>query len=88
MKILAFAFVLLIEGGSAYPAWDYPRAISSADNPGGDMEHNWGFQSEHTNYENKIDLPRGKVLGGSSAINAGVALRARPEDFKKWNLPG
>uniref|UniRef100_UPI0025DF37E4 GMC family oxidoreductase n=1 Tax=uncultured Flavobacterium sp. TaxID=165435 RepID=UPI0025DF37E4 len=74
--------------GNAYPAWDYPTAISSANNPGGDAAHNWGFQSEPTSYGNKIDLPRGKVLGGSSAINGAVALRARPEDFKKWNLPG
>ena len=34
------------------------------------------------------ELPRGKVLGGSSAINCAVALRARPENFKKCNLPG
>src|SRR6218665_800936 len=80
--------ILLIEGGNAYAAWDYPTAISSANNPGGDAEHNWGFQSEPTSYGNKIDLPRGKVLGGSSAINGAVALRARPEDFKNWNLPG
>jgi choline dehydrogenase len=80
--------ILLIEGGNAYPAWDYPSAISSAANPGGDAAHNWGFQSEPTAYGNKIDLPRGKVLGGSSAINGAVALRARPEDFKNWNLPG
>jgi choline dehydrogenase len=80
--------ILLIEGGNAYPAWGYPTAISSANNPGGDAAHNWGFQSEPTSYGNKIDLPRGKVLGGSSAINGAVALRARPEDFKKWNLPG
>ncbi|NJO91369.1 MAG: dehydrogenase [Chloroflexia bacterium] len=80
--------VLLIEAGNAYPAWDYPAAISSANNPGGDAEHNWGFQSEPTFYGNKIDLPRGKVLGGSSAINGAVALRARPEDFKNWNLEG
>jgi len=80
--------ILLIEGGNAYHAWNYPVALSSADNPGGDMAHNWGFQSEPTGYGNKIDLPRGKALGGSSAINGAVALRARPEDFKNWNLPG
>jgi choline dehydrogenase len=80
--------ILLIEGGKSYPAWDFPAPISSADNPGGDAAHNWGFQSEPTAYGNKIDLPRGKVLGGSSAINGAVALRARPEDFNNWNLPG
>ena len=82
------ATVLLIEGGNAYSAWDYPSAVYSANNPGGDAAHNWGFQSEPTPYGNKLDLPRGKVLGGSSAINGAVALRARPQDFKNWNLPG
>lgn len=80
--------VLLIEAGKSYPASDYPNAIASANNPGGDAEHNWGFQSEPTPYGNKIDLPRGKVLGGSSAINAAAAVRARPQDFKNWNLSG
>lgn len=80
--------ILLIEGGNAYQSWDYPSAIYSANNPGGDAAHNWGFQSEPTPYGNKIDLPRGKVLGGSSAINGAVALRARPQDFKNWNLQG
>lgn len=80
--------ILLIEGGKSYPASDYPNAIASANNPGGDAEHNWGFQSEPTAYGNKIDLPRGKVLGGSSAINGAAAVRARPQDFKNWNLPG
>jgi len=80
--------VLLIEGGKAYLASDYPSEISSANNPGGDAAHNWGFQSEPTTYGNKIDLPRGKVLGGSSAINGAAAVRARPQDFKNWNLLG
>ncbi|CAN5370451.1 GMC family oxidoreductase N-terminal domain-containing protein [soil metagenome] len=80
--------ILLIEGGKSYPAWDFPAPIASADIPGGDAAHNWGFQSEPTAFGNKIDLPRGKVLGGSSAINGAVALRATPEDFNNWNLPG
>jgi choline dehydrogenase len=80
--------VLLIEGGIAYPAWDYPAEIYSSNNVGGDQKHNWGFQSETTSFGNSIDLPRGKVLGGSSAVNGAVALRARSEDFKNWNLPG
>ncbi|MBP4138386.1 GMC family oxidoreductase [Flavobacterium geliluteum] len=80
--------VLLLEGGKSYPAWGYPSTISSANNPGGDELHNWGIQSEPNSYGNRIDLPRGKVLGGSSAINGAVALRARPQDFKNWNLLG
>lgn len=80
--------ILLIEGGNAYPAWGYPSTISNVSNVGGDAAHDWGIQSEPTPYGNKIDMPRGKILGGSSAINGAVALRARPEDLKNWNLPG
>lgn len=80
--------VLLLEGGNAYPAWDYPTAVSSADNVGGDAGHTWGAQSAPTAYGKQVNLPRGKVLGGSSAINGAVAMRAKPEDFKNWNLPG
>ena len=80
--------VLLIEGGRAYEAWDYPLHIASADKPGGDANHNWGFKSEQNSNGKIMQLPRGKVLGGSSAINGAVALRARPEDFAKWNLQG
>ena len=80
--------ILLIEGGNAYPAGKYPSVISSANILGGDATHNWGIQTEPNSSGRKIDLPRGKVLGGSSAINGAVALRARPEDFEKWNLPG
>jgi choline dehydrogenase len=31
---------------------------------------------------------RGKVLGGSSAVNAAVAIRARAADFAKWTRRG
>ncbi|WP_281425784.1 GMC family oxidoreductase [Paraburkholderia edwinii] len=32
--------------------------------------------------------PRGKTLGGSSAVNAAVAIRARDADFAKWRAVG
>ena len=35
-----------------------------------------------------IHAPRGKTLGGSSAVNAAVAMRSRPEDFAKWRALG
>jgi choline dehydrogenase len=35
-----------------------------------------------------VPTPRGRVLGGSSAVNATVALRARPADFAKWGAHG
>ena len=35
-----------------------------------------------------MPTPRRKVLGGSSAVNATVALRARASDFAKWGAHG
>ncbi|WP_318664903.1 GMC family oxidoreductase [Pseudomonas aeruginosa] len=80
--------VLLLEAGQAYPAWDYPRIIASSDSVGGDPSSDWGYQSQPGAIGHPIHAIRGKVLGGSSAINGAVAIRARREDFARWNLPG
>lgn len=80
--------VLLLEAGPAYAAWDYPAIISSADRLGGDQGHEWGYATEPGFIGHPVHALRGKVLGGSSAINGAVAIRARESDFKNWNLPG
>jgi choline dehydrogenase len=33
-------------------------------------------------------VPRGRVLGGSSAVNAAVAIRARRQDVESWQIHG
>lgn len=35
-----------------------------------------------------IPLARGRVLGGTSSLNAQVYIRDRPEDFEQWNVNG
>lgn len=80
--------VLLLEAGRAYRAWDYPGVIASSDRLGGDAEHEWGYRSLPGYVGHPIHAIRGKVLGGSSGVNGAVALRARPEDLRRWNLPG
>lgn len=44
---------------------------------------NWGFAAELAPGRAAI-VPRGRVLGGSSAINGGYVVRARREDFSRW----
>lgn len=80
--------VMLLEAGHNYAAWDYPHVIASSDIVGGDARHEWGYRTQAGYIDHPINALRGKVLGGSSAINGAVAIRARPQDLKNWNLPG
>jgi choline dehydrogenase len=36
----------------------------------------------------RCPYPLGKVVGGGSAINGGLAFHARPEDYAAWTAPG
>ncbi len=76
--------VLLLEAGPDYGVGELPEVISDANRAGGDEAHNWGYVSEPGFVGHPIHLARGKVLGGSSSVNATIALRARPSDLAKW----
>jgi choline dehydrogenase len=79
--------VLLLEAGPAYAPDAYPQSLLDA-NKIADPDHDWGYTSRGTSQAPRVPVPRGKVLGGSSAVNATVALRARPADFAKWGAHG
>lgn len=76
--------VLLIEAGKAYAPSAYPDAVRRQDLLGGDAQHDWGFESEPGLLGRKLPLARGKVLGGSSAINGAVAMRLPQYDHARW----
>ena len=46
-------------------------------------DHDWGFEAEAAPGRT-IKLHRGKVVGGSSAVNGTIALRGVPGDFQAW----
>lgn len=46
--------------------------------------HLWGYVAEPGPGGRSGPLPRGKVIGGSSAVNACVALRGSPADYDAW----
>lgn len=55
-----------------------------------DRSHDWGYNTEpQANLNNRaIEMPRGKVLGGSSSINAMVYLRGDRGDYDRWAAMG
>lgn len=75
--------VLLLEGGSAYAADAVPAALV---NPArvADAEFDWGYVARGGAKTPEIPAWRGRTLGGSSAVNAAVAIRARRQDVERW----
>jgi choline dehydrogenase len=51
-------------------------------------DHNWQFVGKATDHAKEMLVPRGKVTGGSSAINGQVFLRGVPEDYDAWAAMG
>jgi choline dehydrogenase len=81
--------ILLLEAGKAYAPADYPDVIANANRVGGDQEHDWEYHTQdHLGLGHDVNAIRGKVLGGSSGVNAAVAMRARPSDFARWTAHG
>jgi choline dehydrogenase-like flavoprotein len=80
--------VLLLEAGTAYGVDGYPEDLRDPARVPADPEHEWGFTARGGDASPEIEVPRAKVLGGCSAHNATVAMRARPSDVRDWQLHG
>ena len=50
--------------------------------------HNWQYTAQATPVAPPMSVPRGKVTGGSSAINSSAFYRGIPEDFDAWAALG
>ncbi|MGY1795705.1 mycofactocin system GMC family oxidoreductase MftG [Geodermatophilus sp. SYSU D00525] len=83
--------VLLLEAGADHPRpADFPDdlrdpATLRATVPG--HPANWSFTTELTPGRT-APLPRGRVVGGSSAVNGGYFVRATPADHAGWAAAG
>ena len=73
--------VCLFEAGPVYLPQHFPAILTNANIVGGDETHDWGYMSEPGYIGHPIHGIRGKVIGGSSAVNGAVAMRARATDF-------
>ncbi|MCY4366560.1 MAG: mycofactocin system GMC family oxidoreductase MftG [Chloroflexi bacterium] len=81
--------VLLLEAGPDYPEFEqYPNDLKYGYNQVASAvgaPHNWSFTGISTSEQgNTMPVPRGRVVGGSSAINGQVLLRGVPEDYDNW----
>tara|TARA_B100000029_G_scaffold147107_1_gene142474 strand:- start:895 stop:2556 length:1662 start_codon:yes stop_codon:yes gene_type:complete len=80
--------VLVLEAGRNDYKWDFrlhmPAALTY---PLTSKMYNWWYESDPEPFMNnrKIYHPRGKVLGGSSAINGMIWIRGNPLDYQKWS---
>lgn len=84
--------VLLLEAGPDYPTRaQLPLDIADGTRLPSDrsLDHDWGFASAPGRAgERSVPLPRGCVVGGSSAVNGTFALRGSPEDYDAWEAAG
>jgi choline dehydrogenase len=81
--------VLLLEAGPDYLSVDnLPDEIRNGLATGADLavgtDHDWQFVGRATDDQPEMHVPRGKILGGTSAINGQVYLRGVPDDYDDW----
>ena len=79
--------VLLLEAGGDYPEFErIPEEVRLAYGskvPIWDSDHIWNFSARATDLA-RIDIPRGKITGGSSGVNGAQFLRGVREDYDRW----
>ena len=77
----------LIEAGPDYPdLTQLPDDLRNGHN-NSYTAHDWGMEYAPTPHR-KDRFPRGRVVGGSSAVNTTIALRGVPEDYDAWAAAG
>ena len=81
--------VLLLEAGPDFADFEqWPaelRNASSQDASAPGASFNWSYQAIATERQaGPIQIARGRVMGGSGAVNGQVFLRGLPEDYDGW----
>lgn len=71
--------VLLLEAGPD-PGTAIPDDVLHLRNGSGVLTHDWEYNDPAAG----AALPRGRIVGGSSAVNATIALRGQPVDYDRW----
>jgi choline dehydrogenase len=83
--------VALIDAGPFYPSAEaMPAPLHDPWNPQL-TGHDWGFQAyviEPSGDRESVAYPRGRLVGGSSAVNGTYGLRGTQADFNAWAATG
>jgi choline dehydrogenase len=79
--------VLLLEAGPAFTSDEMPAELIDAEHVAAPT-FDWGYTARGGASTAEMAVPRGRVLGGSSAVNAAVAIRARRQDVESWQIHG
>ena len=77
--------VLLLEAGPDYPNLEaLPEDLRNV-NHSSFTAHDWKlrYTPSATSHPDQT-FPRGRVTGGSSAVNTAIALRGMPSDYDEW----
>lgn len=74
--------VLLLEAGPDFG--DAIPSIYTTEHSATQVPDDWGYMSEG---DRQIPLPRGRLVGGSSAVNSIAAVRPQPADLDAWGVP-
>ncbi|MGH7123579.1 MAG: GMC family oxidoreductase N-terminal domain-containing protein, partial [Stellaceae bacterium] len=81
----AGAKVLVLEAGPQDRTWKIQMPAALTYNLG-DTKYNWGYETEPQPHMDgrRMYWPRGRVLGGSSSLNAMVYVRGHALDYDRW----
>jgi choline dehydrogenase len=80
--------VLLLEAGPPDTKENVHVPLGYLKLAGTDVDWDYHSAPERECYGRRIQLPRGKVLGGSSSVNAMVYIRGNRRDYDDWGVPG
>lgn len=81
------ARILVLEAGPRYPWWALGTPLASYRMS---APWSWGFESlpQPALDGRRIRFPMGKVLGGSSSVNAMIAAQGPASDYDAWAVAG
>lgn len=81
--------VVLLEAGPDYGSnlanWP-PELLDPMGVP--TSSHSWGYAHDAASLDHALNLPRGRVVGGTSTMNGCIWIRGSADDYDEWESRG